>query len=970
MFVPLCIKTDYTLLRSVIKTNELIKYLCEHSINACAICDTHLYGVMDFYTKCKKNNIKPIIGIDVILNDHHLYLYAKNYSGYQNLLKINTIIHERVLSITDLELNKLDILCIIPFIDNAIFSDLENIYEDLYIGYTTEYEKNNALIITKNVVFVKNIQALTLNDSKYLDYLLMIEEGTTINIHKKNDYSKNYLDLKETDEDNVKTTNEVADKLNLEILSSESYIPVFDESKDSYAYLTTLAKKGLEKRLNNNVSKEYIDRLQYEIDVITKMGYIDYFLIVYDYVKYAKLNNILVGPGRGSAAGSLVSYSLGITNVDPIKYDLLFERFLNPERISMPDIDIDFEFTKRDDVINYIRKRYGEDKVASIMTFGTLGSKQVVRDVGKLLDIDSYTIDYLSKRADAKLSITDNMKKDVVKDYVTKNPETKEIFKIALKLEGLKRHISTHAAGVVIANKSLDTIIPIYKSNDVILTGVTMEYLEDLGLLKMDLLALKNLTIIENVVNLINENSEVKLDLNNIPLDDKATLEMFKHADTVGIFQYESSGMKNFLAKLKSDSFSDLIAAVALFRPGPMENIDLFIRRKEGREKIDYLDPSLEYILSDTYGIIVYQEQIMEILRVMAGYTYAEADNIRRAMSKKKLEVMKSEEIKFIKRSVDLGYSNELAKEVYDLILKFANYGFNKAHSVSYALIGYQMGYLKTNYPIYFMANLLNMSIGSEIKTKEYLDEAKTKSIKFTKPNVNSSTLDYLVIDNELVFPLSVIKNVGASASVAIVEERANGEYTDFFNFVARTYSKSVTRKTLEMLIDADSFRDFNISKASLYESIESAINYAELAADLDMSLIMKPSYIEVDEFSESILMQKEFDAFGFYITNHPASKYQGKNVVKVENMKEHFDKRVEMYVLVNNIKKIKTKKNEDMAFLTGSDETGMCDFTVFANIFEELADIDKGDIIKVIGVVTKRFDRYQINIKTLEKVS
>jgi len=971
MFVPLCIKTDYTLLKSLIKTKDLIDFLVEHKITTCAICDTNLYGVMDFYTKCKKNNIKPIIGLDVSFLDKHIYLYAKNYSGYQNLLKLNTLIQERELAIIDLELYKSDILCIIPFVDNEIYNDIKDIFEDIYISYATEYEKNSAMIITNNVVYVRQIKALTLDDSKYLDYLLMIEKGITKDEIKPNDYSKNYMDLEsDMKEYNIKTTIEVASKLNVEFPNNNNYIPIFDEEKDSSAYLVTLAKKGLEKRLNKNINKIYTERLQYEINVIKTMGYVDYFLIVYDYVKYAKQHNILVGPGRGSAAGSLVSYSLGITNIDPIKYDLLFERFLNPERISMPDIDIDFEFTKRDQVIDYIKNRYGINNVASIMTFGTLGSKQVIRDIGKVLKIDLNTIDLLSKLIDAKIDITTNMENKQVKNFVLENPETKNIFKIALKLEGIKRHISTHAAGVVISSETLDNIIPIHKSEDITLTGLTMEYLEDLGLLKMDLLALKNLTIIENVIELIKENLNIDLYLNSIPLDDKNTIDLFKRVNTVGIFQYESEGMKNFLRKLQVESFSDLIAAVALFRPGPMNNIDTFIKRKEGKEEINYIHKSLESILRDTYGIIVYQEQIMEILKIMAGYTYAEADNIRRAMSKKKLDIMKYEEIKFLKRSEDLGYEHTTAKEVYDLILKFANYGFNKAHSVSYALIGYQMGYLKTNYPIYFMANLLNMSIGSEIKTKEYLDEAKKIEIKFIKPSVNISELQYAVNNNELIFPLSVIKNVGSSAVEVIINERKNGKYTDFFNFVARTYGKSVTTKTIQMLIDADALSCFNVNHASLYESLDNAINYAELAQDLDLSLIMKPSYNKVSEFDDSILMQKEFEAYGFYITNHPTSKYQNKNIVKINSIKLFFDKRVEMIVLVNNIKKIKTKKNENMAFLIASDETGTCDFTIFTRNFNLINNIEKGNIVKVHGLINKRFDKYQVNVNNLEKMS
>ncbi|MBP5407614.1 MAG: DNA polymerase III subunit alpha, partial [Bacilli bacterium] len=553
------------------------------------------------------------------------------------------------------------------------------------------------------------------------------------------------------------STEEFAELIDLEIPKNNRYIPHYDNKiKDSFVYLSSLCKKGLSKRLNNEMPDEYKKRLIMELNVIKDMGFVDYFLIVYDYVKFAKTHNILVGPGRGSAAGSLVSYCLGITNIDPIKYDLLFERFLNPERITMPDIDIDFEYTKRNQVIDYVKERYGETNVANIMTFGTLGARQVIRDVGKCLEVDPALIDKLSNLLDPKQSLKDNLSNKYVKELVENNSSIKKLYQVSYKLEGLKRHISTHAAGVVISSIPLDTVIPICKSEGDLLTGVTMEYLEELGLLKMDFLALRNLTIIQNVIELIEEETGKKINLAGIPLDDKQTINIFKHVDTEGIFQYESSGMKNFLAKLQPDNFNDLIAAVALFRPGPMQNIDTFIRRKQGKEKIIYPDDSLKEILKDTYGIMIYQEQIMQVLVKMANYSFAEADNIRRAMSKKKKEVMEKEREIFVSKAMKNGYTKEKCEEVYDLIVKFANYGFNKAHSVSYALIGYQMAYLKANYSVYFIANLLNMSIGSDVKTKEYLDEAKSKDIKVFKPNINVSTDSYLIKDNALLLPLNV----------------------------------------------------------------------------------------------------------------------------------------------------------------------------------------------------------------------
>lgn len=966
MYVPLGIKTDYSLLKSLIKIPELIKYLNEHNITTAGLLDDNLFGSMCFYNSCIKNNIKPIIGINITLSIGNIYLYAMNYNGYQNLLKINTIIQERDINYVDLKSYSKDIICILPYKSIDIYTEIKDIYKELYIGYGNDYEKKNAKLKNDKVVYINEVCVFEFQDVKYMSVLRNIETTEDIDLQE---YSDAYLD-REVNEEDSRTTIEFANLINLEIPKNEKYIPHYDcNIEDSYGYLCNLCKKGLEKRLNGHVTKEYSDRLLMELNVINNMGFVDYFLIVFDYVKFAKKNNILVGPGRGSAAGSLVSYCLGITNVDPIEYDLLFERFLNPERITMPDIDIDFEYTKREQVINYVKMRYGVNNVASIMTFGTLGARQVIRDVGKCLNVDSTLIDRLSNLLDPKFNLKDNLDNKFVKEFVMSDNDIKKVYQVSFKLEGLKRHISTHAAGVVISSKQLDDVIPVCINGDELLTGVTMEYLEDLGLLKMDFLALKNLTIIQNVLELIEIETGKKVDLAKIPLDDKETINVFKMVDTEGVFQYESSGMKNFLSKLKPDNFSDLVAAVALFRPGPMQNIDTFVRRKEGKEKVVYPDDSLKDILKDTYGIMIYQEQIMQVLVKMANYSFAEADNIRRAMSKKKLEVMEREREIFIKRSSENGYTKEKANEVYDLIIKFANYGFNKAHSVSYALIGYQMAYLKANYPVYFIANLLNMSIGSDIKTKEYIDEAKLKDIKVYKPSINVSMDHYVIKDKALLLPLNAIHNVGGSAVTEIIKERnENGRFTDFFNFVARTYGKSVNKKTIEALIDADCFRDFNVNHKTLFNSIDSAMDYAMLCSDLDESLVMKPNYDYVNEFSDTELMNRELNTFGYYVTNHPASKYQD-GIMKIQNIEKYFDKYVDTVVIIGSVRKIKTKKAEDMGFMAGSDETGTADFIIFPKNNKFLTMFRKDDFVKIRGQVTRRNDKFQIVVSNMEKI-
>lgn len=966
MYIPLGIKSDYSLLKSLIKIPDLIKYLQSKNITTAGILDDNLFSSMCFYNACINNGIKPIIGLDLKITLGHIYLYAKNYNGYQNLLKINTLMQERELHYIDLKSYKKDIICIVPFKSKDLYEEIKGIYEELYIGYGDDFEKNNALLISDRVVYINEVRTFTFKDVKYLGILSEIETGERQSL---DEYSEAYLE-RNVSESDAKTTLEFASFIDLKIESDKKYIPHFDvKIEDSYMYLFSLCKKGLSKRLNGDIPKEYADRLMMELDVIRSMGFVDYFLIVYDYVKFAKTNNILVGPGRGSAAGSLVSYSIGITNIDPIRYDLLFERFLNPERITMPDIDIDFEYTKRDQVIQYVKSRYGEDHVANIMTFGTLGARQVIRDVGKCLNIPVSLIDRLSNLLDPKLTLKENLNNKLVKDYVMTNSDLQNLYKVSYKLEGLKRHISTHAAGVVISSVPLDEVIPVCINSGELLTGVTMEYLEDLGLLKMDFLALRNLTIIQNVLLLIEEQTGNKVNLAEIPFDDKETMEIFKRVDTEGVFQYESSGMKNFIAKLKPDNFSDLVAAVALFRPGPMHNIDSFIRRKEGKEPIVYPDDSLSDILKDTYGIMIYQEQIMQVLVKMGNYTFAEADNIRRAMSKKKHEVMEREREVFIHRSMNNGYTMEKANEVYDLIIKFADYGFNKAHSVSYALIGYQMAYLKAKYPVFFIANLLNMSIGSDIKTKEYIDEAKKKDILIYKPNINVSKDEYVIKNNALLLPLNAIHNVGGAAVSDILTIREeSGKFTDFYNFVARTYGKSVNRKTIESLIDADCFRDFNVNHQTLMKTLDSALDYAMLCSDLDESLVMKPNLEVVPEYEETELMSRELNTFGYFVTNHPASKYQ-ENIMKIKDIKKFFDKYVECVVIINSIRKIKTKKAEDMGFISGSDETDSCDFIIFPKNNRYLVELRKDDLVRIKGQVNRRVDKYQIVVTSIEKL-
>ncbi len=974
MYIPLGIKSDHSLLKSMIKIDNLITFLKQNNLQACGICDDNMYGVIEFYHKCKLNGIKPLIGLCVMLENHPLYLYALNYLGYQNLLKLNTLKQQKELSIMDLEKYSRNILCIIAYADMQIFSNLEAIleaiYEKVYLGYVSEYEKNNALINTKNIVFFNIIQALNAKDTNYLKYLDMIDNNTNVNTEKIKDYSKNYY-LTDFSKEDVLTTQMVADLINLEIPYNNKYIPKYKNLDNSTSYLDTLTHKGLLKRLKGKYQENYFQRLDYELSVIKQMGFVDYFLIVYDYILYAKKNDILVGPGRGSAAGSIVAYSLGITDIDPLKYDLLFERFLNKDRITMPDIDIDFEDIKRGQIIDYLKETYGAYNVANIMTYSSLTSKQVLKDVGKILDFPESKLNELLKLIDAKVPLIINYRQNLnIQNKIKTDKQYQELYKIALKLEGLKRQISTHAAGVVISNEIIDNLIPVVLNNENILTGCTMEYLEDLGLIKMDILSIRNLRTIHDVLNLIEKNTGQKIKLAEIPLDDKDTLDMFKTGNTIGVFQFESEGMKSFLQKLKPSSFEEIIAAIALFRPGPMDNIDEFIKRKEGKSPIDYIHEDLKDILKNTYGIIVYQEQIMQILVKMGGYSYSEADNIRRAMSKKKKEVMQQEKNHFISKAMEKGYTQTCADKVYDLILKFANYGFNKSHSVAYALVGYQMAYLKAHFSTIFYANLLNMSISSEIKTNEYLQVVKTSGMVIYGPNINESDNTYKIKENNLLLPLGVIKNVGQVAVKEIIVEREKGKFTDFFDFVRRCYGKSVTKKVIEALIYAGALKDFNQTKKTLINNLDSAITYAELTYEIDSPLVLKPSMEVYPEFSAKELIIKEKEVLGFYITNHPASRFHDKNIMKLENITNYFDKFVKCVVLVSRIYSVNTKNGEKMYFVSAEDETASADFIIFPRQNSLLAKFKNDDLILVTGKVEKRLDKYQVIVSNIDKVS
>ncbi len=958
MYAPLNIKTCNSLLKSMIKIDELVKIAKENNIEALTITDDNMYGVLDFYKACQKYNIKPIIGLEITLPEK-IILYAMNYDGYKNLMKITTKKSENQITIDILADSSKGLICLVPYESRILYNELKKIYKYIFITYKNQEQKQK--IKANNILYMNEILCINKDDEKYLKYLKAIKDGIKVNEVTETFQNVSLLPLKQIDKNNELLVN----LCDIKIKTHQDLLPIYDESKNAYEELKKSCIEGMKRIFGNKAPKKYAIRLKHELEIINKMGFCDYFLIVADYIKYAKENNILVGPGRGSAAGSLVAYCLNITTIDPLKYNLLFERFLNPERITMPDIDVDFEDTKREKVIDYCIHKYGGKKVALIVTFGTLATKQAIKDVCRILDIPQATVDNLSKLLDSKLTIRQNYQNPKVKRFLEINSELKPVYKIASKFEGLKRHTSLHAAGIVMSKYNLDEYIPLDKNHEYYATEYDKDHLEELGLLKMDFLGLKNLTIIANILN------EIKtLEFDTIPEDDSKALNIFNKVDTVGIFQFESEGMKKFLQKFKPQTFEDIVSALALFRPGPMKNIDSYIRRKRGLEKIDYFHKDLEPILKPTYGIIVYQEQIMQIAHIMAGYTLAEADLLRRAMSKKSESILLKEKEKFIKGSIERGYDKSLAQKVYEMIYRFADYGFNRSHSVAYAMISYRMAYLKAHYPRIFMKHLLTLAINSEQKTKEYIYECKKNGITIHKPDINISLDTYQIINNQIIFPLTNIKSVGTLATKNILEERKKGKFKDIFDFICRC-GKQINSKILENLIYAGAFDSFGFNKNTLIKNLDIIMNYSEIGYYVSDDTF-KPELENFEELPKKELMQKELEVFGFYLSNHPVTEYKKQDckAIELRNLNNYFDKIVTAIAYVDKAKEIETKNKDKMMFITASDELSEADIVIFPKTYQATPKIKPGNIIKIIGKVEKRYDEYQIIASKIIKLN
>lgn len=951
-YIPLGIKTHYELLSSLVTIDSLINYTKNNNIDSIGIVDSNLFYVPEFYDKCIHNNIKPIIGLNIC----GIYLYAIDYKGYKNLCRLT---NNESVTLDDITKYNESLLPVV--FNKEDYIKLKEYFTQVYYAYNDNITKQEALDITNDIVYINESYYIFNDDEKYLKYLYLIKENKNIDYIKEFSFD-NYIDrdISIIDSENTK---EFSNLFHIDIPKRKFVLPKY--CLNSTEKLNELSNKGLYKRLNGNVSKVYLDRLKYELNIINDMGFVDYFLIVYDFILYSKKNGIYIGPGRGSAGGSLVSYSLGITEIDPIKYNLIFERFLNPSRVTLPDIDIDVEYIKREEVINYIINKYGVDHVCNIITFNTYSPKQSIIDIGKVLDINVNELNRICKyiKVNDTFSSLNNNKE--FNSYINNKKLYKDLIDICSHIEGLKKSTSIHAAGIIIDNEEICENAPIYYNDNKKVVGYTKDYLEYFGLLKIDLLSLENLTTLRKIVELIKEKNN-NFSLNNISLNNQRTFDIFNNKLTLGIFQFDSKSMCELLNILNVNSFDDIVALNALNRPGPRDNAHIYSKNKNNKNSIKYIIPELENILSSTYGVILYQEQIMEIFKTIADYSYSEADSIRRAISKKKEDIILSEKDEFIKRLANKNISFDKANEIYSLIIKFANYGFNKSHSVSYSYISYYLAYLKAYYPYYFYKVLLDNNINNSIIQEEIIKEAKIMNVEFEKLDINKSDMNYKILNNKLVFPLTIIKDINKDIFNNIINERNNGEYSNFISFAVRNFNEKINKDVILILIKCGLFDKYN-NRKTLEMNLNNIINYIKLYKEFGNKM-EEPEITIYEEYLEEELYKDEIKYLGFSIFNNPITKVDRRGSVLSKDLEKYFDKYVSFIGIIDEKKDIITKNGENMCFINCSDEYGYVNLTIFPKIYKN-ANLKVGDITLFKGHVEKRINNYQIIVNEIKKI-
>lgn len=1036
-YVPLHLHTEYSLLDGSIKIDELVELACHYRMPAVAMTDHgNLFGAVEFYKKATKAGIKPVIGCEVYVapssrfekkgegaqeSSFHLILLAKDNAGYRNLVTLVSKAYTEGFYYRP-RIDK-DLLtqysggliglsaCLkgeVPYYvsremtEKARQSALgyknilgpENFYFEIQDnGLEAQDKANRKLVELARELHIKTVAT---NDCHYLrkedarahDILLCIQTGKTVSDANRLRFESEEFYLKTEDEmkrafsehpEAVSATREIAERCNVEFNLGTSLLPTYRvEGGTPETYLRKLAMDGLKEKFGENSPEAYRNRLKTELDIINRMNYASYFLIVWDFIRYARKNGIPVGPGRGSAAGSLVAYCLGITEIDPIKYNLLFERFLNPERISMPDIDVDFCKDRRGEVITYVANQYGHDHVAQIITFGTMAAKAAIRDVGRSLDVPYAEVDRIAKLIPGTLNITidEALKAEPqLKELYDSAPKVKEVLDIARRLEGLCRHASTHAAGVVVSPEPLTEYAPLYKNptDGTITTQFDMGSVEAIGLLKFDFLGLKTLTVIEKTIGYIKTNGGA-LSLDDIPLDDAGTYRLLSSGQTTGVFQLESAGMRDILVRMQPNRFEDLIALVALYRPGPMAWIDDFIRAKKGEAKISYELPQLREILDETYGIILYQEQVMMIANKIANFSMGQADILRRAMGKKKAEEMEQQKEDFVRGAVSNGIPEKKARRLFEKMEPFAKYGFNKSHSAAYAFIAYQTAYLKAHYPVEFMAATLSADTDNTDKIVKSIAECRKMSIDILPPDINESEREFKVMGKAIRFGLEAVKGVGSAAIESILAVREKeGRFGSIEDFLLRMDGKKVNKKVLESLTKAGAFDSFGIHRAKALDLLSTAANGDLSVRGLfaQQDIFGEGSVRETEEWDEMTLLRHEKEALGFYITGHPLSRFReallAMHIKGMSELEESGDKEeVRVAGVVSGIKKIVTKgKSETMAYLTLEDEEGSAEAIVFPDLYRSMADVlNKDRLVVIKGTI----DRTEKGIKLVSR--
>ena len=1052
-FTHLHVHTEFSLLDGSGKINEMISQAKALGMDSLAITDHGaMYGVIDFYKAAKAQGIKPIIGCEIYITNgsrfdrevsrgddkyYHLVLLAENNTGYNNLMKIVSLgftegfyykprvdyeviekYHEGIIASS---------ACLAGIIPRLIIRNqyqeaceeavrLQNIFGrgNFFLelqdhGIADQRTVNSGLMRMSEeldipLICTNDIHYTYKTDAEAHDILLCIQTGKKLSDPDRMRYEGGQYYMKSPEEmaalfsyapDAVRNTEEIAQRCNVEIEFGVQKLPRFyvPEGYTSYEYLEKLCEEGIRKRYSNY--EDYEDRLHYELNTIKNMGYVDYFLIVWDFINYAKSNDIMVGPGRGSAAGSIVSYCLEITDIDPIKYSLIFERFLNPERVSMPDIDVDFCFERRGEVIDYVTRKYGSDCVSQIITFGTLKARNAIRDVGRVIDMPYGAVDSIAKMIPTDLGITIDKALEASNDlrnaYET-DEQVHYLIDMSKRLEGLPRHASMHAAGVVISREPIMEYVPLARGSDgAIVTQYIMTTLEELGLLKMDFLGLRTLTVIQNAVKMAQANTGRKIDLSKIDYNDRAVLDMIGSGKTMGVFQLESAGMTSFMRELKPHSIEDIIAGIALYRPGPMDFIPKYIAGKNSDKAIEYDCPQLKPILEPTYGCIVYQEQVMQIVRDLAGYTLGGSDVLRRAMSKKKDYVMKAERQRFVYGDIDEGgsvpgcirngISEEVANKIYDEMIDFAKYAFNKSHAAAYAIVSFQTAYLKYYYPVEYMAAMMTSVMGVLSKLAIYIQECKSMGIKILPPDINQAEAGFTASDRSIRYGLSAIKGIGRNVIDDIVRERrSRGPYKDLHDFVERLADKDINKRTLENLIKAGSLDSFGLTRkqmmyihADVMESVNSNKKTAMIGQLSILDLLgeedkrqFQVRVPDVGEYDPDTLYAYEKEITGIYISGHPLDEYKDvldKNVTATSadfaideeghvNIKDN--EAAVIGGIIENVTPKNTRTGQAMAFVTLEDLVGTVEILLFPKTYMQAKpEIFAGNKVLIKGKAT-----------------